>query len=277
MFKNTLSAFVLVVCVLSLTAQREITRVVTATGSYVASAYETPAYGQSQALLAAKKQALREAGVAESVSSTAIFVTGGDSDNFREINSELGRIELEGRVRVQAQSDLPPVFTNDNLVRYSTTIRAEVVVEETEEDLNFQLEVDGFNNTYLSGEKMIFTVKPTSDCYLRVFLFGPQDKSSVQIYPVNGIFKDVKLKAGQTILFPPEQRDFLYDIPFEYTMELNDKNSNIEQDVVLIVALKKPYPFVGDVNYENVIRWLSRIKRNERCVWWQGVNIFKNL
>lgn len=268
---------VLVLCTnITIFAQREQTRKVTATGSYVASTNETPAYGQAQALLEAKKQALREAGVMENISSTAIIVMGSTGNEFQEISSELSRIELEGRVRVKEQSDAPPVFTHDNLVKYSTTIHAEVAVEEVEEDLNFRFKTESFKNSYLSGETMHFTLTPAMDCYVRIFFFGKNKYSNAQIYPIDGVFKDIRLKAGTPVNFPPEDKTFLYDQAFEYTMEIDNENENIEQDVVLIVALKKPYPFMEEVNYENVINWLSKIKRNERCVLWQGVNVIKN-
>lgn len=257
----------------SLSAQREQTRMVTATGSYVASQNETPAYGQAKALAEAKKQALREAGVAEDISSTAIIVIGGAENDFREISSELSSIELEGRVRVKEQTDAPPVFTQDHLVKYTTTIRAEVVIEETAEDMGFRIKTDGLKSTYLSEETMNFSVTPTIDCYLRVFLLGKHPNSNAQIYPLDGVFKDVKLKAGETVAFPPADRKFLYDKPFDYTLEMENETDHLEQDVLLIVALKKPIPFVDEVSYETVIRWLAKIKRSEKRVLWQGINI----
>jgi len=276
MKKQFIIAFMLVCAFSALSAQREHTRTVSATGSYVANQNETPAYGRAQALLEAKKQALREAGATEDISSTAIIVTGGSGADFREIATELSRIELEGRVRVKEQTDLPPVFTNDGLVKYATTIRAEVVLQETEEDLSFRFKTDGLKGTYRSGETMAFTVTPSADCYLRVFLLGKHPNSNAQIYPIEGVFKDVRLIAGETVAFPPADRRFLYDQPFDYTLEMESEKDDLEQDVLLIVALKKPYPFTEMVSYENVIRWLSKIKRNEKCVLWQGVNIIKN-
>ena len=276
MKKQFIIAFMLVCAFSVLSAQRERTVTVTAVGSYVANQNETPAYGRAQALLEAKKQALREAGVTEDISSTAIIVMGDAGNDFREISSELSRIELEGRVRVKEQTDAPPMFTNDGLVKYATTILAEVVLQETEEDLNFRFKTDGLQNTYLSGETMTFTVTPAADCYLRVFLLGKHPNSNAQIYPIDGVFKDVRLKAGETVSFPPAARQFLYDQPFEYTLEMESEKDDLEQDVLLIVALKKPYPFTEEVSYETVIRWLSKIKRNEKCVLWQGVNIIKN-
>ncbi len=268
--------FTLLLCAVTiLSAQHEHTRTVTATGSYVANQNETPAYGQAQALLEAKKQALREAGVLEDIASTTIMVIGSAENDFREISSELGRIELEGRVRVKEQTDATPVFTDNHLVKYSTTIRAEVVVEETEEDLTFQFKTEGLRSTYFNGEKMTFTVTSTADCYLRVCFFGKTSAANAMIFPMEGIFKDVRLKAGVPTQFPPESKPFVYDRPFEYTMELDNERDYLEQDVVLIVALKKPYPFTDEVTYENVINWLARIKRSEKRVEWHGVNIVK--
>lgn len=276
MKKQFIIAFMLVCAFSALSAQRERIVTVTATGSYVANRNETPAYGQSQAFLEAKKQALREAGVTEDISSTVIIVTGSGAENFKEINSELGRIELEGRVRVKEQTDAPPQFTNDGLIKYSTTIRAEVLVEETDEDMNFQFKLEGIKNTYLNKERMTFAFTPTADCYLRIFFFGKTPANCAQIFPIDGIFKDVQLKAGIPVQFPPEDKSFLTDTPFEYTMEMDDERNHLEQDVVLIVALKKPYPYVDKVTYENVISWLARIKRNEKRVQWYGVNIVRN-
>lgn len=268
---------VLVLCTnATLFAQREQTRTVTATGTYVANQNETPAYGQAQALLNAKKEALREAGVFEDVSSTTIIVMGNTGTEFQEISSELSRIELEGRVRIKERADASPVFTDDQLIKYSTTIRAEVLVEESKEDLAFQFKTEGFKSTYFSGEKMTFTITPSMDCYLRIFFFGKKSSENAQIYPLEGVFKDVQLKAGIPVNFPPEGKTFLYNTPFEYTMEISDVRDNIEQGVILIVALKKSYPFMETVTYENVINWLSKIKKSEKRVLWQGVNIIDN-
>lgn len=275
MRKQSIIIFVLVLTFSSLSAQHERTRIVSATGSYVASLYDTHADGWAKALLEAKKQALKEAGVMEDISSTAIMVMGSEESDFHEISSELGRIELEGRVRVLDRSDAPLQTTPDGLVKYTITIRAEVVVEETEDDLLFQFKTEGIQNTYLNGEKMAFAVTPTKDCYLRVFFFGKTPAACAQIYPIDGIFKDVQAKAGIPVQFPPKGKPFVYDRPFEYTMELDNERDDLEQDVVLIVALKKPYPFTDEVTYESVINWLARIKRSEKRVEWHGVNIVK--
>ena len=253
--------------------QREMTKTVTVEGSYVASENETPAYGHAQALWNAKKEALRAAGVTEDISSTTIIVLGGTGSEFKEICSELGRLELAGRVRVKEQQDKTPQFTDNHLIRYSTVIRADVVLEEAKEDLFFKFECNGIRNAYRSGEKMAFTVTAKKECYLRIFYFGKTASDNAQLFPMEGVFRDVPLKADVPVAFPPEESRYLYkDAPFDYTMETS-VGDGVEQGVVLIVALKKNYPFTGDVTYERVINWWSKIPRDEKQWEWHGVNI----
>ncbi|MBR6919664.1 MAG: DUF4384 domain-containing protein [Bacteroidales bacterium] len=243
-------------------------KTVTATGSYVASVNETPAFGKEQALWKAKEEALLEAGVQHDVYSISIIELGGTGDEFREINTQLSRIELDGRIIVKKREEQKPVVTSDNHIQYTVTILAEVVVEETKEDLYFKFDTKGFKNTYLNGEKMTFTVTSTKDCYLRIFYFGKDTTDYAQLYPLEDKFKDVLLRANVSAFFPPE------DTLFEYTMEMDD-NTDMEMGVVLIVALKKDYPFIGKVTYQNVINWWEKIPRNEKQWEWHGVHIVR--
>lgn len=254
-------------------AQREQTREVKVTGSYVTNANEAPAEAYAKALFNAKKQALIEAGVYENISSTAIIEIGGSGENFREINSELAHIELEGRVLVKKEKDT--MRTQNGLYEYIVTIRADVKVEEAEEDPKFDFRTDGLLNTYYVGEKMTFTVTPTEKCYLRIFYFDPD--TNVQLYPIKGTYKDIQFDEDKPVFFPlPNNLEYLDNdssIPQEYTMELTDKNKSIEQGVLCVVALKRKIPFTKEVTYENVLNWLYHIERNQKRWYLYGVNI----
>lgn len=260
----------------SVSAQREQTREVTVTGNYVSKGDESLTDAYAKALFDAKEEALVAAGVYESISSTAIVEIGGSGDNFKEINLELARIELEGRVLVKEKIN-QTMQPHNGLYEYSVTIRAEVKVEEAEEDLKFDFTTEGLHNTYFEGENMTFAITPTANCYLRIFYFDPS--SNEQVYPIKKIYKDIQFKANESVSFPlPHDRKYLYDpysVARDCTMELVDKNHNIEQGVLLVVALKDDYRFTGEVNYENVLHWLFRIKRNQKRVHWYGVNIAK--
>lgn len=259
-----------------LVAQRERTNEVTVTGKYVTNENESLANAYAKALFNAKEKALQAAGVYEDIFSTSIIEIGGSGENFSKINSELARIELEGRVLVKEKIDQSMQSIN-GLYEYSVTIRADVKVEETVEDLKFDFITDGLRNTYLEGEEMTFTVTPTANCYLRIFYFDPS--SNVQLYPIKNVYKDIQFVVDESVAFPLKHDiKYLYS-PFSiaqnYTMGITDKNNDIEQGVLLIVALKNDNTFNDEVNYENVLHWLYRIKRNQKRVHWYGVNIVK--
>lgn len=260
-----------------LSAQHEKTTEVWATGSYTVGKDENISIKEAyaKALFNAKEDALRQAGVNEDIYSVAVIEIGGDGDNFREINSEWARIEIEGRVKVKKQTDTMQ-FQN-GLYTYITTIRAEVKVEEADEDPLFDFTTKGLHNTYWEGEKMTFTVTPTKDCYLRIFYF---DKSANhQLFPIENVYKDILFKADTSYTFPlPHDLKYLYDrfsTAREYPMSLSDKNSVSEQGELFIIALKAPVRYNDEVTYENVNRWLSRIKRKDKRVHWFGINIAK--
>lgn len=255
-------------------AQREQIREVTVTGTYIANENDSPAEAYANALFNAKKEALKEAGVFENISSTAIIEIGGSGDNFREINSELARIELEGRVLVKKKEQSMQPY--NGLYKYIVTISADVKVEESEEDLKFDFTTEGLRNTYLDGEKMTFTVTPTKDCYLRIFYF---DRSaSIQLFPDTN-YKDILFESDVPVTFPlPNDQRYLdgpFSRPQEYTMGLSENGIDIEQGVLLIIALKNRVPFSKEVTYENVIRWLFKIKRKDKRVHGYGVNIVR--
>ena len=257
-------------------AQREQTTEVWATGYYTVSKDEniTIKEAYAKALFNAKEEALRKAGVFENIHSIAIIEIGGGDENFKEINSELARIELEGRVLVKDKTE--EMQSQGGLYTYITTIHADVKVEETEEDLLFDFEENGLRNTYLDGEKMTFTVTPTKDCYLRIFYF---DRSaSIQLFPDTN-YMDILFESDVPVTFPlPNDQRYLdgpFSRPQEYTMELSENGIDIEQGVLLIIALKNRVPFSKEVTYENVIRWLFKIKRKDKRVHGYGVNIVR--
>lgn len=257
-------------------AQRERSKEVEGMGTYVANEYETPAEAKAKALFRAKEDALLAAGVWLNISSvTVIEIGGSNGDNFRKINTELARFQIEGRVRLKE----PATYTERNIdghYEYRATIRAEVKMEETEDDRMFNFETKGLLSTYLEGQIMTFTITPTENCYLRIFYFDPS--TNVQLYPVENVYKDIQFVAKEPVTFPLKDLKYLYNRfsePQKYTMALTDEDKNIEQGVLIIIALKKPYPFTKEVTYENVLNWLFDIKRNEKREYWYGVNITK--
>lgn len=280
MKKNYYIFFVLLFATISLPAQREKTKTVTVTGTYVASKYENRDFGEKQARLDAMKNALKEAGVPEIINTVSIVGIDNNSVDYKEISYEVGILELEGRIRNVKQINKNSEFLDNQLTKYSVTICGEVIVEEIEADPYFDFETSGFKNTYLSGEKMHFIIKPTKDCYIRIFYFGKTDFDNVQIYPMEDVFKDLPFKANVPVQFPPESPEFLYNTVFEYSMDISDKKDEDERGIILIVALKNERELVRKnkdrpLTMEEVFSWLSNIRNDQKRVALQVVHIRK--
>lgn len=278
--------FILLFAVLSLPAQREKTKTVTATGTYVGNENETMNEIKAKALQKAKKEALKEAGVPEKIRSTTILLLNNDSTEFYEISTEVDLLELEGRLGNVEVIDEKREY-KDNYTLYSVTIRAEVKVEEIKNDPDFDFETSGFKDIYHSGEKMHFTIKPTRDCNLRIFYFGEDTSDNAQIYPMKDVFKDLPFKADVPVQFPPEDPMFLYNTVFEYSMDFSNKNMNkdkiSERGIILIVALKNDkhqYRFTRKnadrpLTKKEVFTWLSSIDNDQKRVALQVVHIIR--
>ena len=281
---TTTVLIILTICIIlcsPLYAQRnhEHTRRVMVTDTFVDNGNMSINEGLTQALWKAKKKALREAGVLENIHTITIVTFDNKGSEYQEIYSEVGQLELEGHISIKDQKNQGPIPVN-NLFLYIVTITADVLIDEAEEDLHFNFDTKGFQNIYHSGEKMSFTITPTMDCYLRIFYFGETDNDNTLLYPVKDKLKDLPFKADVPVQFPPEDRKFLYDMIFEYSMEVDDKNNDekIERGEILIIALKDNIPFTttnGKITKQEVFSWLSKIKKNEKKVQLQVVHIVK--
>lgn len=231
------------------------------------------------ALFEAKKNAMQAAGVFEQVMSlSTIYVGNGKEVNKTHVEA-LSHLVIDGKVKLLSE----PIVTYEakdevGLMMARCTIRAEVVLEE-KQDPEFVISVDGFKSTYRDGDTLGFTFVASKDCYMRLFCFDYDVSDIVQgsmDYPTaDGRFKDVKFKSNTVISFPS-----FYGAPEALLRACDWKVYNtgidpIQTTFILIVALKRPLPFLGEVTYDKVLNWLYRIPANERCVHWQAIQIVK--
>lgn len=249
---------------------------VKASGSWVLSQEITLEQAEDKALMEAKKEALRKAGVPENVYAVSLLSLGNNSTEFYDISSELGRISIDGRVRIIDKTIEKKVDPGSNMVICNANITAEVFMDETEADPTFVLKVDGLKSeAYREKELLTFSVLPYQDCYLRIFWFGSSlQENGDMIFPIADYHNDNKLTANSTYLFPPASEPFVKNVPVDYEIFLQ-KDQKMEQNVVLIVGVKEKIPFVDDVSYENVIRWLLKIKKDKKVEYWYPIVLVK--
>lgn len=270
---------IVIVMVLSITtiyAQKPKTVRVEAKGEWVMSADMTIEQAKEKALFEAKKEALRIAAIPENIYSVSLLYLGNGDNQFTEIASELGKISIDGIVLVKEIKEEFLVDSHTGINRMIVRIKAEVMKEIQENDPEFLLDVRGIKTIpYKENENLAFSIQPYKDCYIRVFWFTSSfNGSGDMIYPYKDFYLDLPFKIQHTYSFPLTDPKFVKSQIMDYTIYKENKDL-MEHNIVLIVALKKQIPYVGEVTYENVIRWLSKINRFDKVEMWYPITIVK--
>ena len=208
---------------------------------------------EERALMEAKKEALRKAGVVENVWSVFGQITEEHGSEFHEAYSQTSGVAIGGMLLVTNKEVTEKWDINLNRLFKVVTIDAEVK-KDFEEDKAYALEVKGIGTLYKVGDKLNFTVKVRgTDSYLKFFWFDSEGGSL--IFP-NDYEKSFLLKAEQEYSFP---------VMMDYQMFKQGKDA--EKMNLMLVATKEDIPFVGQVTYDNVLRWIYSIPNNQRCTF----------
>lgn len=257
-------------------AQKPKTESVKAKGEWVLSEDISIEKAKEKALFEAKKEALRIAGVPENVFSVSLLSMGNGNDQFQEIASELGRISIDGIVIVKEVEYTTIKDERTQMFKMIASIKADVIVELPESDPEFQLDIKGIkNSSYKENEELTFQLKSYKDCYIRVFWFTSSLVGKGEmIFPYQDFYHDQLFTANQEYTFPLTDPLFVKTQTMVYTI-YKDKADLIENNIILVVALKNKIPYVGEVTYENVIRWLSKIDPSKKVDLWYPITIVK--
>lgn len=275
MKKLTLFSFLLILCTLVF-AQKPKTVKVEATGEWVMSADMTLEQAKEKALFEAKKEALRMAEVQENIYSVSLLYLGSGDNQFTEIASELGKISIDGVVLVKEMNTELVSDKKSGINKMVVTIKAEVIKESQESDPEFLLDVKGIkSNPYKENENLSFSVIPYKDCFIRVFWFTSSfNGSGDMIFPYKDFYNDLPFETQKMYIFPLTDPKFVKTQMMDYTI-YKEKQDVIEHNIILIVALKNQIPYTGEVTYQNVIHWLSRINRFDKVEIWVPITIVK--
>ena len=255
MNQNNLIKWVLLLCIMvaaPLHAQK-IVKVKNVVGRWEVSNDITMKEAEERALMEAKKEALRKAGVVENVWSVFGQITEEHGSEFHEAYSQTSGVAIGGMLLVTNKEVTEKWDINLNRLFKVVTIDAEVK-KDFEEDKAYALEVKGIGTLYKVGDKLNFTVKVRgTDSYLKFFWFDSEGGSL--IFP-NDYEKSFLLKAEQEYSFP---------VMMDYQMFKQGKDA--EKMNLMLVATKEDIPFVGQVTYDNVLRWIYSIPNNQRCTF----------
>ena len=244
---------------LSLFAQtNDVVRVRKAEGRWEVSGDISAVQAEERALMEAKKEALRKAGVMESVWSVMGQVTSSDGINFSEAYSSVSTFSINGLVNV-IDKKVEDVW-DPNLKRLFkvVTIEANVTKDDVKEDLAYKLEVNGMEPVYKENDifKCSFNLYGT-DSYVKVFWFTNDDADI--LYP-NDYEGDMLFKAGETYSIPVTDA-------IELVMAKSDPSVATEFINVVVVATKKNYPYLGKMDMMSILSWIYSIPADQRVVF----------
>lgn len=216
---------------------------------------------EERAFMEAKKEALRKAGVMENVWSVFGQISQESGTEFSEIYSQMNVLAIGGMVNV-TDKKVEEIWDVDTRSLYKVVTIDALVQKEGETDKSYALEVKGIATLYKEGETFSCKLKVRgTDSYLKFFWFD--SAGGALLYP-NDYEGNMLLKAEKE-----------YAIPFspavDYRMEKQGKES--EKINMMLVATKENIPFIEDVTYENVLKWVYSIPGNARCAFYDMILI----
>ena len=133
-------------------------------------------------------------------------------------------------------------------------------------DPNFLASVHDIQDTYSDGDIMRFSLVPTKDCWMNIFLFE-EDGSGYLIYP-NRLDKSVMLKENTKISFPQKMN---FRIVKKYSAR------DVEKNKLVIVLTKTPRIYAGspELSGSDIWKWMAMIPNDEKYLSPHTFNIVK--
>ncbi|MBQ8224043.1 MAG: DUF4384 domain-containing protein [Bacteroides sp.] len=236
---------------------QKVVKVKDAVGRWQVGGNVTTIEAEERALMEAKKEALRKAGVVENVWSVFGQITEEHGSEFHEAYSQTSGIAIGGMLLVTKKEVKPVWDQRTETITVQVTIDAEVKKDD-EEDKTYAMEVTGIKTLYEKASELSFKLKVFgADSYLKFFWF---DNEGGKIIFPNDYEPSFLLKAGKTYNFPIIPDDGR--VPVSYLTA--DKSERIN---LMIVATKENIPFVGEVTYENLLKWIYSIPNSKRCTF----------
>ena len=137
------------------------------------------------------------------------------------------------------------------------TIDANVTKNDVAEDLTYKLSVEGIDPVYKEEDIFECSFKVYgSDSYVKIFWFTNDE--AAMIYP-NDYEGDQVFAAGGT-----------YNVPVTDTIELVMAKSDPKVDTefvnIIILATKKNYPYLGEMDFQSIISWIYQIPADQRVI-----------
>lgn len=231
---------------------------------------------EKRAIDDAKVNALKQAGIEENITSYQNLYKSETNNSFDEIYTSDILADIQGAVTEIEEGEPIRENTKDGM-KISVTINCVVVKYDITKDIEFDAEIDGLKKFYENLAPMEFSIKPTKDCYMKIFWISDKSESSI-LYPVDN---DNKLfTKSHWYKFPEGTK---YEVDTKFPSEVIRLLFVLLKKDVLFKDVKKPIKskdeqgnsYLPEVNYSNITNWLYSIPPSERKIITQSFTITK--
>lgn len=242
----------------SLQAQNKTVTVRNAEGMWEVSADITMTEAEEKALMEAKKEALRKAGIMENVWSVFGEVSSSEGNKFSHAYSSVSVLAINGLVNILDKKVEDRWDSRSGKLFKIVTINAAVTKNEAVEDQSYKLEVKGVDPVYKEGDifRCSFKIYGT-DSYLKIFWFD--NESAAMIYP-NDYEGNVVFEAGKEYHIPVTDA-------IDLVMEKTDNQADTEIINFIAVATKKDYPYLGKMDFQSILTWIFNLPADQRALF----------
>lgn len=234
----------------------------------------SPEKALGKAILDAQVNAIRKAGIPEYISVTTLLDQKDDNMDFSYRFNELSAIEVNANVLIDSIYPEKKSIDAFGNVIVQVEIDARVYKYNKSRDPAFFFEIEGLKNSYYENEDISFSLTPSQDGFLRVFVIN--DKETYVLYPYTDpesdylSDKDRLFKKGETVRFPIHpayQPGYAVELPEETEREDNQ---------LIFVFLKKDIPFIERrINRGNIEKWIYQIPIDQRSVRFERVRLYR--
>ena len=267
MNKTKLGVFLVLLFCVSIVKAQKIIEITDSKGIAFISGDVSPNQAKKNALNDAKLNALRAAGISESVKSFQTLYENQTNKDYQQFFTNNVQSEMQGNILSYEIINEQTIQKSEIELYVEITINASVVKYETLPDVNFDVDIDGIKAVYNNNDPLEFAIKTSQLSYLTIFNITDTEAS---VFFPNGYETANRLDPVKEYKFPLGQ--------VEYGLYTDSQNQEINRFV--FVFTKSNIPFIkmdkDQVTTEaSIFNWIYSIMPDQRNVEYFNVIVKK--